>query len=380
MATAQWRKVIVSGSTANLSNLQVDGLTSGQVVIGGGSGSNLTTTAINGTGNIVATTGATGVSMTGSFTGSFVGNGSGLTGVTATAIFPTTAVTTLATTDKLFVSHSTGQEYITYANVVTELAGTNLTTGGAGTNLTLASTITGLTSVTSTSFTGSLLGTASYASQALSSSYATTASYAATAGQTVASLTQGAGISSFTFNGSSAQTVAVAGAASLTTNYVTKWNGSSFVNSSITDDGTTFSINGNKFQVTEGTGDTTIAGNLTVNGTTTFINTQNVYVKDAFLEIASGSTTLVDAGFIAQYNAAGSGSAFFLSSTPGTYGRFAVAYDQVGTVTSVTPNEYMVTVKSSAGAPGSNPTWGGGTYGYGNMYVNSSNSDIYIYA
>ena len=92
---ATWKKVIVSGSNANIASLQVDNLTLGQVVIGGGSGSILSTTAINGTGNIVATTGATNVVMTGSFTGSFTGNGTGLTGVTATAIFPTSAVTNL---------------------------------------------------------------------------------------------------------------------------------------------------------------------------------------------------------------------------------------------------------------------------------------------
>ena len=80
---ATWKKVIVSGSTANLANVQVDGLTSGNVVIGGGTAGNLTTTAINGTGNIVATTGASGLVHSGSFSGSFSGNGSGLTGVVA---------------------------------------------------------------------------------------------------------------------------------------------------------------------------------------------------------------------------------------------------------------------------------------------------------
>ena len=67
-----WKKVIVSGSNANLTALQVDNLTSGQVVIGGGA-SNLSTTAINGTGTIVATTAATGLSHSGSFSGSFQG-------------------------------------------------------------------------------------------------------------------------------------------------------------------------------------------------------------------------------------------------------------------------------------------------------------------
>jgi len=70
---ASWKKVIVSGSTANLAALQVDNLTSGSVVIGGGAVSNLTVRTINGSGNIVATTGATGLSASGSFSGSFLG-------------------------------------------------------------------------------------------------------------------------------------------------------------------------------------------------------------------------------------------------------------------------------------------------------------------
>ena len=79
---ATWKKVVVSGSTANLANLQVDGLGSG--IVTGASG-NLTTTAINGSGNIVATV-AAGLTHSGSFSGSFEGNGSGLTGITATQL------------------------------------------------------------------------------------------------------------------------------------------------------------------------------------------------------------------------------------------------------------------------------------------------------
>jgi hypothetical protein len=76
---ATWKKVIVSGSSAELAALKVDNLTSGNVVIGGGSAGNLTTTAINGTGNIVATTGASGLVHSGSFSGSFQGNFVGTT-------------------------------------------------------------------------------------------------------------------------------------------------------------------------------------------------------------------------------------------------------------------------------------------------------------
>jgi hypothetical protein len=78
---ANWKKVIVSGSSAELSALQVDNLSSG--VVTGASG-NLTTTPINGSGDIVATTGASGLSHSGSFSGSFSGDGSGLTGLPTT--------------------------------------------------------------------------------------------------------------------------------------------------------------------------------------------------------------------------------------------------------------------------------------------------------
>ena len=81
---AEWKKVIVSGSSANLASLQVDDLITG--VVTGSSNGTLGIQAINGTGNIVATTGATGVEMTGSFTGSFFGDGSGLTNITASLI------------------------------------------------------------------------------------------------------------------------------------------------------------------------------------------------------------------------------------------------------------------------------------------------------
>jgi hypothetical protein len=131
---ATWKKVLVSGSTANLAALQVDNLTSGQVVIGGGA-SNLSTTAINGTGNIVATTGATGVAMTGSFTGSFAGNFVGTTNLP--------------------------------------------------------------------------------------------------------DLTQGTGITAFTYDGGATATVSVAGASTLTDNKIPKWTGTAFANSSLADDGTT---------------------------------------------------------------------------------------------------------------------------------------------
>ena len=209
-------------------------------------------------------------------------------------------------------------------------------------------------------------------------------------------LTQGAGIVPFLYDGQTAATVAVSGAAALTNNYLNKWNGHAFVNSNITDDGTSVTVlsaatNGLTVQAggTKVTGDSffydnlTVQGNITVNGTASFINTENVLVKDKFILIASGSSTLSDAGIIAAYNTNMTGSAFYLSAaSTGTYGRWAVAYGVGESTISLTADEYINTTKINASNPNNAtpPTWGSSTNGLGNMWVNSTTSDIYIWA
>ena len=403
---ASWKKIIVSGSSANLAALSVDNLTSGQVVIGGGSASNLSTTAINGTGNILATTGATGVSISGSFSGSFFGDGSGLTGITATTITANTNITDLATTDFFFVSSSSGLVKITYANVVTVLAGAGLVSAdggdslavGAGTGITVnaddvqlknAGSLTnnvltkwdssngqlvnsGLTDdgtnlgiARNTSVTGFLSATGAITGSAVSASgtvegLVVSAAQSITAGSFIQAGTNITAPSGYISAGSPAGAPDLIGAIQGQIGF--------FNTLSVTGGG---SIGGNL----------TVTGDLTVAGTASFTNVDNLTVKDKFILINSGSTTLADSGWVTQYNAAGSGSAFYLeASSTGTYGRFAMAYDVIGTSTAVSADEYVVSAKSAAGAPAAAPTWGGSGNGFGNVYVNSSNGDIYMYS
>lgn len=128
----------------------------------------------------------------------------------------------------------------------------------------------------------------------------------------------------------------------------------------------------------------TISDNLIVNGTASFINSENLLIKDPFILINSGSTGLADSGIISQYNSAGSGSALYLKTSTvgdyGTYGRFATAFDVTSGEIQVTANEFVVTAKKASGVPPSSPTWGGSTNGFGNIYVNSDNGEVYIYA
>ena len=467
---ATWKKVIVSGSAAELSQLNV------------GANQQINTSPAL-------------TFLSGSFSGSFFGDGSGLSGVAAS--FPITAKTDLATTDKFFINDG-ASKFVTYGNLVTDLAGagagtSNLTTGDAGDSLALTAQIA-VTGVTA-SFTGNLTGTASYAtsaSQAITASYvlqavsasfatnaanatnatnatntaitdtttgtgpyyitfvdattgnaaqrvdstgltynattnvitataslATTASYVlqavsasfATLAQTAntasfvlqavsasfATLAQTANTASFVVtaqtasyvlqavSASFATTASYAGSVNNLTNAITNnadnriltATGGGTINgeSNLAFDGTTLTVTGN----------TTITGNLSVAGTASFTNTDNLNIRDKFILINSGSATLADSGWVTQYNAAGSGSAFYLdagtANDHGPYGRFAVAFDTVGTITTPTVSEYVVTAKiNQASAPTTvPPTWGTGSNGGGNMWVTNA-GDIYIYS
>jgi len=434
-----WKKVIVSGSAAELTSLSLttaltvpnggtgaSTLTSGSILVGDGTNA-VTFRTINGSGNITATTGATGLSHSGSFSGSFIGNGANLTGVTATAIFPTSQLTPITTAAQVFVNDGSNK-YVTvgqitgsaYAGVSGDITisttgvaaiqansvaigtdvsglGTGIATalavnvGSAGAPVifngalgtpssgTLTNTsglpISGLVSSTSTALgVGSLeLGNATDTTLARVS-----AGVVSIEGNNIITANNfGAGIATFLATPSSA-------------NFATALTDETGTAGSVVfSAGPTFTGTAN-FATIGATGNLTVAGNtimtgdLLVSGTASFQNTQNLLVADKFILLASGSTVLNDGGIIIAYNTAGSGSALYLEAgaagSTGAYGRFAFAYDVSSTVSTATADEFVVSAKTAAGAPSAVPTWGGLTNGFGNIYVNSSNQDIFIYS
>ena len=74
---------------------------------------------------------------------------------------------------------------------------------------------------------------------------------------TLFALSEGSGISAFTFDGSSTQTINISGSVGLTTDTVTKWTGAAFADTSITDNGAVVDINS----------DTVITGSVNIRTT-----------------------------------------------------------------------------------------------------------------
>ena len=436
---ATWKKVIVSGSSAELGQLNV------------------------GANQQIGTTQAT-TFLSGSFTGSFTGNGANLTGVTATAIFPTIAVTNITSTDKFFISQSNGQEFITYGNLLTDLAGTNLTVESAD-SLTLAAQIS-VTGVTA-SFIGSLTGTAtnatnvavtdttsgvgpyyvmfadgttgnravrvdsaaltfnattntltvtsSFATIATSASFATTASFATSAATAtnatniaVTDTTSGTGpyyvtcvdgttgnraqlvdSNGLTFNATTntltvtssaalnSLSASYAGAVNNLTNAITN-NADNRVLTA-TGGGT---INGEGNLTFDGTtltvtGNEIITGNLIVQGTASFQQTTNLEVADRFVLLASGSNAAGDGGLVIQQATQNVGELFGYESSINRWG-FTSSF--TANVSSYTPSAYITTTEVGVTTPPVSPVYGGAGNGFGNIYVKTDTGDIFIYS
>jgi hypothetical protein len=266
-------------------------------------------------------------------------------------------------------------------------------------------------------------------------------------------LTSGEGISTFTFDGSAAVSVAVSGAAQLSANAITKWDNTDnkFINSSLTDNGTavtgTTSIqlsganssltgsftgsfigdgsgltgivtsldvsgsNGSSITIdlktedltitgtaneieTSAAGNTltiglpndvtisndlTVNGDLVVSGTASFQNTQNLLVADRFVLFASGSVSTGDGGIVVQQGTQNIGELFGYDSSATRWG-FTSSFD--ATTSAFTPIVYVGAVQTGTGqtAASAAPIYGGAAAGYGTIHVDTDDSEIWIYA
>ncbi len=139
-------------------------------------------------------------------------------------------------------------------------------------------------------------------------------------------LTQGSGITPFTYNGSGATTVAVSGASALNSNAVTKWNGVAFVNSSLTDNGTVVS-GASSIQLTgANSASTSAASALTsANSAATSASTMAASVAAAATSAASAATSATAAATSAASAATSASSALTSANSAATSAASAAA-------------------------------------------------------
>jgi hypothetical protein len=391
---ATWKKVIVSGSSAELASLTASG--------------NITASA-------------------------FYGDGSNLTGVSATSLdidafgSDLTAIT-VAGTDKLALSDAGTEGRITVSQLATPLAGTGLEansgsvriaaaaagaglTGGAGSALAVGagthitvnaddvavnttSLIPAISGSIFTAVSGDITitagGVASIQADSVALGTDTTGNYVAT----IANATNGG----LTVNNSGTETAAVTIAANLNdlTAATVDVANDSIAIIDATDNSTkkesvadlVSGIAGTNLTAAAGqlslattisgnptfSGNVTVTGDLTINGSTTTVNTTNVLIEDRFVILNSGSGSAAPAGeggIIIEGSTPGQGEAFFYDETKGRWG---VASAVSSTATSVTQAASVALVyegtTSNATSAGYNDN--------GNIAIDSG--EIYIYS
>lgn len=160
-----WRLIVYSGSAAQLASLQLDtalgvlyggtGLqaSSASGFLVGNGASSYTTIGSNGLGRVVRETGAAGLQASGSFSGSFFGDGSGLTGISSAPTFTVLGSSGggsfAAATDTLAFTTASAHGFDLSASFSTNRATINLVTP-QDLKSTASPTFTGLLAATTT--------------------------------------------------------------------------------------------------------------------------------------------------------------------------------------------------------------------------------------
>ena len=302
---ANWKKIIVSGSDAHLAAITSSVLTNNNILVAGTGGA-LESSGITYDGStlgvgssIITSTGAASI-LSGSFSGSFQGDGSLLTGL------PTV----------LAIAGNGGTDNVNLlTDTLTVVGGTSLTSTVTDNQISIGVDDQG---ITATQIATSVAGTGLSGGNrtALSVDYGS-ASGTAVQGNVNFSLSGTSGEIGVT--GTTAQALGTGPTYTLTLPDTISGN-------------RTFSA------------DVVVTGDLTVNGTTTTLNTSNLEVEDKFifLNAGSGSTAPTgEGGIIVEAGTADSGSAFYYD---GNSARWSLADGIKKDATSVVPEAFSSVV------------------------------------
>jgi hypothetical protein len=265
--------------------------------------------SLGATGSTVNGLTLTGAIASGSFSGSFQGDGSGLTGVVATSANSLTDGNGIA--DFTYNGSSP-------ASVAVQVSGSTLEVGTNGVRV-ADSGITATQIATSVAGTGLAGGGGTALSIDLNE------------------LTLGLGLdvggTATTLNLDLTEVIATDGANRVLTS---DGDGTLTAEPNFTFNGSTLTVTGNQ----------TITGNLTVQGTASFQNTTELQVADRFVLFASGSTTAGDGGIIVQQGTQNIGELFAFDSGTTRWG-LTGSFDASNTA--YTPDAFISAVVEGAG-------------------------------
>ena len=303
--------------------------------------------------------------ITGSFTGSFVGDGTNID-LSSNTTIGSEMFKTISVSGQSDIVADTNADTLTFANG----DGIAITTNAGTDTITVATSAIPNTSLANSTISGVALGSN------LND---------LTVDDTTIQLNSGT-----TFNGSAARTIsaktaaiadgggALATADQIHTFYTA--GGSNLATALNTDLGGNFTIGNQSDDTATFTGGVVVNGDLDVNGSLTTIDSTNLKVADRFIIAASGSSS-GDGGLIVETSGAGSGSAFAWDDSANRWSLSAADGTGEGDTTIAT-KQYIVSVSGSAADASGNPSdFGNGSANrIGMMHVNTSTGDIFIYS
>ena len=316
------------------------------------------------------TIGATSVTLGGTitaFSGSFQGDGSGLTGVSAQV------EESLLLGNGLAGGTFDGSAAIT-ASV--DLDGATLAVSSAGVKVADGGVDT--TQLADDAVTAAKIATGAVTADAIAANSVTLGTD--TVGNYVATLGSGTGVTIGSNTGEgSTPTIAV--------DYGAEANTAVEGNTSLTIQGTTDEISVGDGAVTLGDGGTvtiglpnnvTISGDLTVLGTASFAEETNLAIADRFILLASGSTTAGDGGIVVQQTTQDVGDVFAYENS---VTRWGIGTSFSASLSAYTPDAFMAAAINTAGNDPNGVNDPGARYNKkGNLYVASNSEDIWIYS
>ena len=393
---ANWKKVVVSGSSAELALLNVDGNISATASI---SGSAVSAQTITNDPAIATATHVLNTKITGSFSGSFQGSYLNSDGTALTAEWDGTLnvadqpvasaqITGSGAAPSLILSGSTGNdlEVSNNASIGGNISADGTVSGSAVSAQTITNdpAVATATHVLNTKVTGSFSG--SFKGSYLNSDgTALTAEWDGTlnlADQSISSaqITGSGGAPSLILSGSTGFDLEVSLDAKVNNRFTASKVLADDFDVSAAQDVTLFDTVGNN-NLTIGASTTTvkIPGDLDVNGTASFNHATNLSVADKYILLNSGSQTAGDGGIVVQQSDGGVGELFGYDSSANRFG-ITASFD-ADTSSDFIPDAFMgMVVSGSTGQNNPNAAGVPARYNQAGNIFTAENGDLFIYS